>query len=637
MIAPNCVRWCLATGVVVLLTSAFASASYDGKASKGDKSCTAKFKYDTENGLDGTVISQDCAHSLGLGTKKADGTFEAPAGTPEIKPNNGVYQLWCFPDVTIELTDSEGNKCPVKQTVYVAKDQNGGNKVLADKNIVNQHWINEAKACQSGAGAKAKGYWNPGWEPPPKKKPIEKQQVPVPPRNVEKYQGSWGKPGQIMEMPTIHEPESKHSYLPQSVIDQLGLPPAGPMIHVPSADPDGYEALQLGFFVNNGQEFFQPFHLPVFDTGLGPVQQGIVLAIDDSNCSVAISGANFMQDYLHGGSDALGGEFLLAYLAPTQLMVVESTLDRVMLFDPWDGSLINPNFINLTVSGASTPINAIQVGSEIWVSDQLTDRIMRWSHDGTTHLGNLTGGLDNIRGIEIVGNTVYVSNSGTANGAPGRAVVTIDVPSQSITGFFRVGDDLNGDPFDVLAYNTGLLVNDIAGEDIEFHDLAGNWLFTFHDSDGINGIDFPEQMAVTPINSVLAAGFSPPIGVFHYDPAGNQVNFWPVGNGNRGVATLGNGTILYTDGNGVHVLNPQNGQTNPVLTGVGGRFIDLRTEPPLACYPDCEEDGDLDVFDFLCFMNRHAAQDPYADCEEDGDWDVFDFLCFLNHYGLGCD
>ncbi len=88
MIAPNCVRWCLATGVVVLLTSAFASASYDGKASKGDKSCTAKFKYDTENGLDGTVISQDCAHSLGLGTKKADGTFEAPAGTPEISTAN---------------------------------------------------------------------------------------------------------------------------------------------------------------------------------------------------------------------------------------------------------------------------------------------------------------------------------------------------------------------------------------------------------------------------------------------------------------------------------------------------------------------------------------------------------------------
>ena len=50
------------------------------------------------------------------------------------------------------------------------------------------------------------------------------------------------------------------------------------------------------------------------------------------------------------------------------------------------------------------------------------------------------------------------------------------------------------------------------------------------------------------------------------------------------------------------------------------------------CYADCEEDGDKDVFDFLCFQSRFAAQDPYADCEHDGDWDVFDFLCFQSAF-----
>ncbi len=57
----------------------------------------------------------------------------------------------------------------------------------------------------------------------------------------------------------------------------------------------------------------------------------------------------------------------------------------------------------------------------------------------------------------------------------------------------------------------------------------------------------------------------------------------------------------------------------------------------LECKPDCEQDGDLDVFDFLCFQNAFAANLPYADWEEDGDWDVFDFLAFQNSFAAGCD
>lgn len=55
-----------------------------------------------------------------------------------------------------------------------------------------------------------------------------------------------------------------------------------------------------------------------------------------------------------------------------------------------------------------------------------------------------------------------------------------------------------------------------------------------------------------------------------------------------------------------------------------------------ACYADCERDGDLDLFDFLCFQGAHAQQDLYADCEGDGDWDLFDFLCFQGLHADGC-
>lgn len=54
------------------------------------------------------------------------------------------------------------------------------------------------------------------------------------------------------------------------------------------------------------------------------------------------------------------------------------------------------------------------------------------------------------------------------------------------------------------------------------------------------------------------------------------------------------------------------------------------------CRPDCEGDGDLDVFDYLCFLGRFSVQDPYADFEGDGDWDVFDFLAYQGSFAQGC-
>jgi hypothetical protein len=54
------------------------------------------------------------------------------------------------------------------------------------------------------------------------------------------------------------------------------------------------------------------------------------------------------------------------------------------------------------------------------------------------------------------------------------------------------------------------------------------------------------------------------------------------------------------------------------------------------CYADCDESGDLDFFDFLCFQNAFAAGEPYADCDGSGSLDFFDFLCFQNEFAAGC-
>ncbi len=263
--------------------------------------------------------------------------------------------------------------------------------------------------------------------------------------------------------------------------------------------------------------------------------------------------------------------------AQPYVMVVESTNDKVMLFDTFDGSLVNAAFIDLTPQGASTPINAIQVGGEIWVSDQIVDSIFRYSLDGTTHLGTISGGMDNIRGMEYVASQgrVYISNAGTGNGAPGDAMLIMDVATQTI-----INSAIGPDPFDIIHHNGRLLVSDIDEDDIDIYDYDGVLLGEFHNSDGLNGIDFSEQFALSSNGGIFAAGFSSPIGLFEYDAFGNQINYWNVGGGNRGVFELGNGNLLFTDGDGVHVFDIGANSVTTVFSGVSGRFADILVPAP---------------------------------------------------------
>ena len=55
------------------------------------------------------------------------------------------------------------------------------------------------------------------------------------------------------------------------------------------------------------------------------------------------------------------------------------------------------------------------------------------------------------------------------------------------------------------------------------------------------------------------------------------------------------------------------------------------------CAADCDGDGSLSLFDFLCFQNLFAAGDPLADCDGDGALSLFDFLCFQNAFAAGCE
>ena len=329
------------------------------------------------------------------------------------------------------------------------------------------------------------------------------------------------------------------------------------------------------------------------------------------------------------------------------LMVPDWTTDRIMLFSETDGSIVNLDFI---LDGAGngydwqSPRDAIQVNNEIWVSDQLSDSITRFTTDGV-FIENIVGGLDNIRGMCFADGKVYVCNAGGGNGAPGNAIIVLNTDGTvaMISGV--------ADPFDIHEYNGRLLISDIDGDNIVRYDYGLNLIDVFHDSDGVSGIDFPQQLNTKTSNgNLIAAGFTAPSGIYEYAPDGSQVGAVIAIPGARGVYQLTNGNYLYTTGTGVHVYDV-NSATSTLIAAGSPQFINRLAPTDVRCGPADVgiagglpgSDNTLDNNDFIAFINYFFALDPIADMGvagglpgSDSTWDNNDFIAFINHFFAGC-
>lgn len=257
------------------------------------------------------------------------------------------------------------------------------------------------------------------------------------------------------------------------------------------------------------------------------------------------------------------------------VMMADSTNNRMVLFDPFNGSVVNADYFGLQ---GGTTVHAMQVGNEIWVSEQIGDRVSRWSLTGS-YLGAISGGLDNIRGMGMIGNTVYVTNAGTANSAPGAAVVMFDTEGSNM-GFFSTAG-LAPSPFGVLAYQGGMLVSSSsANDDIHHFDLEGASVGTFHNSSVLN---FAEQMAYASNGDILVAGFSSN-NIVRLNAATGDVISTFTASGARGVYQLGNGNIMWTNSAGAHIFDVNTGGSSLVYAG-GGRYLDFLLIPTPGVLP----------------------------------------------------
>jgi hypothetical protein len=130
--------------------------------------------------------------------------------------------------------------------------------------------------------------------------------------------------------------------------------------------------------------------------------------------------------------------------------------------------------------------------------------------------------------------------------------------------------------------------------------------------------------------------------------------------GFKGMATaagVGDDVVTFFDMSGVEVceftivggFGPGDGSMVPFsyvsdsvigsvrLTGRESCFDDLGYTTSAGCVADCDGDGVLTLFDFLCFQNQFDAGDLAADLDGDGILTLFDFLAFQNAFDAGCE
>lgn len=85
---------------------------------------------------------------------------------------------------------------------------------------------------------------------------------------------------------------------------------------------------------------------------------------------------------------------------------------------------------------------------------------------------------------------------------------------------------------------------------------------------------------------------------------------------------------------GVSMLScPSAGDPEPtpyhaIAEGASDMAIVMTVFGETSCPGDCDGSGELDFFDFICFMSAFSAQDPSADCDDNGVLDMFDVMCF---------
>ena len=58
--------------------------------------------------------------------------------------------------------------------------------------------------------------------------------------------------------------------------------------------------------------------------------------------------------------------------------------------------------------------------------------------------------------------------------------------------------------------------------------------------------------------------------------------------------------------------------------------------PAGGCAADCNDDGVLNILDFVCFQTEWQNQLATGDCDANGMYNILDFVCYQTLFQRGC-
>lgn len=272
-------------------------------------------------------------------------------------------------------------------------------------------------------------------------------------------------------------------------------------------------------------------------------------------------------------------EFTLSEGNPDQfIMIVHSTDNTVITFDPVNGNIIDPAYIVDAVN-LQTPQHAIlSPRGTVTITDQIRDGIFEYDTTGNfIRLFAPSGGvntaiLDNVRGHAYRPNGNVLGTVGT--GPNINAIPEFDTGGVYVGQFMNTGIT-SGWFIEFRQKEPDILVSSInTPQTVNRYDLNGVLQSTF-----ASVPSFPQQVHEMENGNVLVANFSPAASAgvqFFGRLGGTFYKRLNVVSSNRGVWLLRNGNIITTNASGIHEIDSTDGSlVRTIVAGIQARLVGL--------------------------------------------------------------
>lgn len=329
--------------------------------------------------------------------------------------------------------------------------------------------------------------------------------------------------------------------------------------------------------------------------------------------------------------------------AETLLLVPDTGADKIWAFSAFDGSVVSNSYIPADGRMKQVMQVAQLPGGTIVMADPGTsqscaadDAVREYTPCGQyiRTIASSADGVCNPEGITVAyGKAWFVRLYDAASEqTPGASALwSFEFDGTGLSqSCLNVGLDK---PWGVVPFQGGFLVSDSTDDNVEFVGLDCVSRPPFIDSDGVTGVNFPQQVSLLADGTVAVASFSAPTqGLYFYAPNGTYLDVHIPATSPRGIFPLGNGEILYTGGTQVRAYNPTEFTDRLIINQAGASFRWIAAIE--RCESDLDCSGAISGADLGALLGGWGAAGP-SDLNGDGTTDGADLGLLLADWG-GC-